>query len=474
MFYLISIEKYDYILSIKIVTVIAVFIYAYIIISVLKLYGHMNFLAIFIIISFFFFFGQHVLVLFNNSELYNRFYSILDGRISSSSHIFSSYFILISIISLYTGSILNYSKRTMTNNQIKSKISESQMAQIGKNTLFITGLIIVFVTIIPAFYNLYRLIQLTQLYGYAERVIIRETYGTTGLEFVFSYLSAWFVPGISMIMVSTHNKRKSIRIWLFLLTVYSILYLLSGGRYEIIQIIFIVYCIQFYLRKKIRIRMMLVYSLGLILLLFVFRFVTEYRVDISNGLNWIDIVSNVFKSGIVYETLSGTGASFLAVSNVIDKAGSIVSFAYGKSYLYSVFIILPKPLRFGLDYSNYITEIAFSHLYLVHELVGNMGHGSSFIAEGYYNFGILSLLLFMIIGYSISSLSINMYYYSFKHDLAKFWFVLFVSSLLVLKSRSDLFDITRDILYYGVLPLGMYKLLLDIQKKRIGESRGQA
>lgn len=440
--------------------------YGFMLYSTKKHMGIARFYFVFITLTIFFYFGQHLLVILDKSYLLSQNHTILDGRIKDQSIINASYLILQSLLLIHIGYFysIKYKK-----NAIDLKTDQLKRSDIDKKVYksfkFIAWTLF-FISAVAMIIKLSYLIQLNQLYGYLERRAIESSDEfTSGLGNFALYLSEWFFPSIYMLFIFNTQKFKNKSMYL-IIGAFSVLYLMSGSRFLLLKLGMGIFLIQYIwikpLTKKSTITIIVLGVIGVVVL----KIISLARAIPNVGFSSMSmILSELFSQGLFSGILWETGITFTSISNIIDKAPSVIPLFYGKSYLGSILIFLPSFMRFGFfETYNLSVSAIFSPLYYNTNFIG---YGSSFIAEAYYNFGYFMLFFMMFIGVLFGKLENALYKARLTRNAPMFFLTTYILSELIYIVRNDMYPIPRYIVYYAIVPLIIFRLLnVLLQTKR--------
>lgn len=141
------------------------------------------------------------------------------------------------------------------------------------------------------------------------------------------------------------------------------------------------------------------------------------------------------------------------VVNLISN--DIISPTFGGTYLYSIFLVLPGFLRFGLD--NFAIEHNLINLaaMVTHYSGANYGLGFSVMAEAFFNFQYFGIFFFIILGIVLGKLLEGKI---FKNENTNYLFNIAVISFLIVFPRSPMQDTIRKILIYCIIPFALYNI----------------
>lgn len=415
-------------------------IVALIIIQSISLYikrvSRYDFSMWFLIISYFFMFGNSFIqsmglkttLLWNPVELFTK----LD--------IFHSYvFIVISLHLFLMGYLLLYKKSNLLENK-------SIIAMPNKN-LLIFGTIILLI----GFFS--KLIYDINIINVTRSANSYSAYSQGISVGIWDDLSSLFLPGIFCILFSGKVGIKGKKIIFYLvMTYFIILMILTGSRK--IQLFSIISLFLGYsasnngIRKKSIFRIILYVILTMVVLniLIVIR---EYRFNLNQILP--QLISRIFSFDIFNNVLGNicaeTGVTALSVTAIISVVPDSMSFQYGTSYIRTILSVLPIGSMVG-DFFNLA-----SSTFVINKHIG-VPVGSSFIADLYWNWGYLGGMLgsyfFGIIFYKV----LRPKFTNSPRLALVLYFSLF--SQMIILVRCELIDIFRSMFLFVIVVL-IYK-----------------
>ncbi|HEL2312518.1 TPA: oligosaccharide repeat unit polymerase [Streptococcus suis] len=444
--------------------------YLYIFYLLLKSYKTINFIFLFLLLTIPFSYGQHFIAIFRPDYLYlNQDFHILDGRISDASIISATYFIMIFLILLTFGYMRanTYLKNT--------KMVNSNTRREGKSIIIVVAMLFLLLSIFSAFKEVIAQYNLSQQYSYLFRrqLELQENYNEVlGVGLYDIYLSKWFIPSLYMFLLVLDKKRHRI-IPYIILGVYCSIYFLTGSRFNLLKIFCVVFLIEFIWHRAIKLKHLKVVAIFLVPAIIILGVMSNLRGISSFSIE--DIIYSAKKymnSNPISATLWETGITFTSVSNVIDKVPAQIPFFYGKSYIGSILVCLPAPLRFGFT-DNYVFTIGdtLSPLYYG---VTNFGYGSSIYAEQFYNFGYFTFIIAILLGIVFGFLEKKLLEFRNNLLLSLFLVVVFTLGELLYSVRNDLYAIPRTVLVsvgFPILVIWIIKVLLVYNQKQNGYLR---
>lgn len=439
--------------------------YGVIIYSTKKYLGITRFYFAFIVLSIFFYYGQHLLVILDKGYLLSQNHTILDGRISDQSIINASFIIIQSLLLIHIGYLYTIKYKRISFDSDSDQIPRNEIDKKVYRSFKIIAWILFIISAIAMVMKLFYLIQLNQQYGYLQRRTLESSEEfVSGLGSFALYLSEWFFPSVYMLFTFNTQKFKSKLIY-FVIAGFSVLYLLSGSRFLLLKLAMGVFLIQYIWVKPLNKKnMKLIISLGVIGVIVLKIISLSRSIPNISFSNISTVFSELLSEGIFSAIFWETGITFTSISNVIDKTPSVVPFFWGKSYLGSILILLPSFMRFGFfETYNLSVSSTFSPLYYGNNLIG---YGSSFIAEAYYNFGYFILIFMIIIGVMFGKLENALFRARLTRNAPMFFLITYILSELIYIVRNDMYPIPRYIVYYAIVPFIGYKFLNIMFRKK--------
>jgi oligosaccharide repeat unit polymerase len=389
-----------------------------------------------------------------------RYFSIVDGRIPNEFQFQAMKYILLSLLFLHIGYVLvlsinNRENRTIRINNVNNTTKILALRKVA--------LVIFFVTLIPMLLRMGHSISLASSYGHLVYRSLKANEEYLGGWFYISYITGWFIPACYMLLITaTTNKQKNIG--LVIIGIYCVLYLFTGSRYQLIEIVTSVLLIQIYWHKiELTSRTVFKYLIFSILILIVLKGV-GYTRDLSTGtqLLTIDNVKTIFKSGLIYEVLSTTSTTFTTISNAIYHCPTTINYNCGLNLLGSIAYIFPRFLR--PSWINMINvESVFSPLYYGWTI---SGYGSSFLAEAYYNYGYFSYIVMIVYGLVLAKICNMIRNSSQKMDPYRIYISIYLCSEIIWAIRSDLYLIPRHMVLYVIIPISFARLI-EMKRNKI-------
>lgn len=410
--------------------------YVFMFTNCLRIKGATNILFIMLCLSVMFYYGQHIVAVFDSKYLLNKqTYSILDGKIADN-NIINASFLIISCMLLVTGAFL--SKSDVEKMKLQTETNNSNLEK-KLYALKIASVIFLLISIYPTVKYLSAQYALSQTYGYLGRrnlEIESDYFQILGVSYFEVSLSQFFLPALYGLMMSVKSKFGKISAYL-LMAIYIIMYYMTGSRYNLLKMLVTIFLIRVIWIKPLDKKEFKKYILIGVIIVLMFSIGTILRNAGTGTVNLGQVLDEMSPSGTLWES----GITFTTVSNVLDKCPSQVPFFYGKSWIGSILQCLPVPLRFGFfDQYTLQTSSTFSPLYYNTKM---FGYGSSFIAEGYYNFGLFVFPVMILFGIFLRWINDRLKLAKVKSSPYLFLVLVYVCGELAYGIRNDLNSVLR-------------------------------
>ena len=412
-----------------------VFSYGYMIFYCFKRKKIITPLFLIIFLSIFFYYGQHLLAVFFPNYLYTEQVNhVLDGKLNDSSIIHATFIAVECLLCVFAG---DFSK---TFDSTKDEEAEIADYDIKLQALKYVGWFFLLISIYPTVRLQLALNRLNYVYGYLGRRALETDpnyYQILGLNPMVSAIAKYFLISIYALLIAYKGKKYRFLIY-GLVVMYCALYYFTGSRYEIVKLLVVIFLIEtIWIKTPERKDLRKYLRVGLIVVLAF----TAGSVIRTAGMHFSDVLAQASLGDMLWEP----GITFTSISNVIDKCPSVVDFFYGKSIIGAVLQCLPAFLRFGF-FEKYTlhTSATFAHLYYN---TTTHGYGSSFVAEGYYNLGVLVYIYMFLYGLFLGWITRILKNAKSTRSPYSFLALAVTCGSLVYGVRNDLSSIPREILY---------------------------
>lgn len=423
-----------------------------------------NYYSLFLVFSYFFFFGQFFLMLIGVPMESGR--TILDELIPVQMIIKTGELILNSMILLHFGVLIS-SQNINIYNKKKIDTSNNIISAHYDNGLKKVSLIFFLISIIPSLIILLQnfIITLTQGYG---AIFHSERYTAGGFNNILRFISLLTIPAFLMMLIAFKNSKK-LKYINIILGIYLILYFMSGSRLNGVLLLSVLLLIKQFWYKPINykesIRLLMFLLIGFAIL----STISEIRntLYISSDIVYLlkETLRNIVVRNPIFTTMEEAGYTFLATAAVVTYSPAVVPFQYGYSYINGLAMIFPNIFWEVHPAALTNTDIVFKKF-----LTQYGGIGSSFIAEAYWNFGYGSIFIALIFGILIGVLTKKIAKYAWSENPKMFYLTIYIAQISLLYVRSDTVSFWRNLMYYGVVPLLLAKLL---SQKKKGKNNGE-
>lgn len=442
-------------LNLKLIAIIAILTYAWIGISCLIQARELNFYLIFIVMSFFFFFGQHLIHLLGR-DFINISRSILGERIPIDFLNQTGFFVIESILLLHLGYLLS----NIFNNK-RSTVNQSLFTP--QSGFIKVGLILFFISVGPTVYILVNNIMTTYYFGYGE-LFYTEYYTSGGFNNITKFISLFTVPSLYMLLISYKGTRK-VNYIVLLIFIYIVLYLMSGSRLSAILMISTLILIRHLWFKSIERKEAVKYIFICITLLLLFTTISSVRNSIYLSSDPYELVSSalisIWNNNVIFSAIEEAGFTFLATATVITYCPSMEPYNFGMTYVNNILAVFPN-LFWDIHPASTNTDMIFKGYFTSYG-----GIGSSFIAEAYYNFGQFSLLIMPIYGWLLGYLCNKTKRAVESHSIMTFYMCMYISSVVLFYLRSDTITFMRNFTYYAVIPCVLALIISSSKKSKL-------
>lgn len=394
----------------------------------------------FLCFAYLFSFGQSLMSLFN-LQLQNTVFSVSRGFFSNAILKSSAAFVLISIVVTCIGYCLIYEPIDIES----SNIMDTTEADCRSERLRTVAWILFFISVVPTFYLLVKDFKTVLSIGYGATLE-----ATTGLDRLFTLISGFFVS--SILLLYMFEKKKRLLVYIIIIS-YLAMQLMGGSRIVIFRLAIVFLLIgQFYFHSlnKRKWILIVILSVAATLVLSLVSSIRNYlylAADIHQLIT--TSLQNLLKNNFIAASINEMGNTQLINALVMDKCPSVEPFQLGFSYIKMLWAIIPNFI--GDAYTGYIgIDITFSPYYTL----TNAGMGASYISEGYWNFGYLSLIAFLFFGMLLAWVVKKFEYYANTKDSPiKLYLTVYVLYFVLFLVRSESLEFGRSFVYYAIVPV---------------------
>lgn len=433
-------QKYNYLFLISVVC------YAIMLISWIRVSGTiLNYVTVFFSLTYLYYFGQ---ILLKSCGLPISYYINIDNTFSNVEICKTAYFILINILVLHASVIFfeGFLKKKETRTRyVKTTYSKKDAAYTT------TSLILLTISFICEVLVLFYKYKINIVSGYASA--LGSVYNGAGaFSGIVRFLGSLFLPAVFAALVSTKGKKNTnIYVWVCYV-LYLAIYFISGSRFDaVISLMGVVLLYHNYYKKIDLKKAIFICGIGIFVLV-ICSFMNNIRIVDSWGENtsYSAVVKRAVElslnNNFLMDNLSVTGVQLLVVTTILKYCPSYIPFTYGIYYLGGLLRVIPN-LFFGNNnplITNDIDTIFSTYLTKTH------GMGSSFVAEAYYNFGYLSVIMMVIFGglMIFAMRKIDEVRKGINQNKILIGFIFYITSRSLFWIRSDTRMLLREIVFY--------------------------
>lgn len=395
---------------------------------------------IFLLLSYFFNYGDHLVIYFFCDNVYH-----FPLTISRDSLFTAGYWVLYCTLVMCMGylSVPQDKNYTLSGKNI-------QKNEVERKNFRLTVIIILLISCPFYLYNAIQNIEATVVYGYGYRMVESSHVATFA-----GIISSFSLPSSLAYIVFRNQKEKTpfaIILVLFLIE------LISGTR---IRVFCYAACLAYYylMSHKIKIKNIMIGIIGGYLGISMFSLISQNRALLAYGNIWdklCALIAYILHNNVIIDAIWEMGVTFRTSAAAIQFCPSDVPHIWGYSYLYSILYILPNSLTEFVFPTVKFTDEAFAPY-----IVSYGGIGSSYSAEAYYNYGYYGIIPLFIIGILWGSVCLLSERYFRKNLYFRTFACLEIVQAFILMIRSDMVYQFRSVAWAMLL---IYFLSLVIKR----------
>lgn len=377
----------DYESKLRIVVSTSVFVYFWLLFVLYKREGRIGYFWVLLLISYPFFFGQQILHVFEISTTRTM---ISIDQLSNQTILDASFSVIYSVLIISFGYLL-------IRNNIFTHRSNRDAFAIGLDgeALRKACICLLVVLAIPTIIYLGSNISLSGTIGYGARIDPNNaSHGFDNIAGILAQLMPYVLLGLLI------TKKRGEKWQLLCLIVYYVLYMLSGSRSAVFSALPVLAYLwsSVFTTKSPRSQMATIF-VAFLCIGVLFSFVSLARAY-ATSIVISDIGQMLSENNVVVDIFQEAGQTFVVTGALMERVPLYISQTNGITYWAGILYVLP----------NGITGYYYASIPSVDELVSPYltsygGVGSSFIAEGYLNFGPWCLLVILIFGLLIGGLA---------------------------------------------------------------------
>lgn len=346
------------------------------------------------------------------------------------------------------------------------KIQKKSDGISNKKSMVFAGTFLFIISVIPQLNFTITSLKTMLTVGYSG--IFNSDYLTgTGVDGgIPRVLAGFFKPALLLLILGNQDNNQRRRFWFGFAVIFSLIMMISGQRGDNALFLVGLALLYHYSIKQFSKRQILNFVWLSVICLIAFSIISNVR-NVGLGTHSFgDIVSKLSNMNFFTDILAETGYTLLACTTVVVYTPYTVPFNHGATYFNSLYSLVPN-LFWDVNPSAVGSVDQVFH----HFLSQYGGIGSSFIIEGYYNFGNYCLILMPIFGFLLGKLYFSMVQSSLDENYLKLYISIYLSTFVLWYVRSDTVSFWRDFGYYAIFPtmLAMmyYKYAKKTSRKRV-------
>lgn len=424
-----------------------------------------GFFFIFLILSIIFYYGQFLLICFGQAaKLRDEYVSLLCGRLTDSVVIRTLFAQIKCLVAVHIG-FLFVIREDIFDNEIISDIETTSGDIIIPYGFHIVAVCLFLVSSIMVFIMLFYNMTLGAYMTVRGEESSIYTFRSGNPMFYVSYISQWFLPSYYMLLLyNAINKRRKVYNFLLLfICIYSVVYLLTGARFQLLKIALAVFLIHYYFVERITWKQLkwiiLIVIVGMLLLSSMSQ-ARQEQLSLGSLFSGINLSSI---GDLIYNIFLEPANASVSLASTMQYCPSQVPHLYFESFVKVIGNILPSFINPFYKLGTTTTSSIFSPLFY---RFSGTGYGSSFITEAYYYWGNFMYIVMLIYGLIIGKIE-----KSFSNLISnKNIFVIFMSiymlSEMIYCVRNDVFSLGRYFVYYVILPWLLISIVNSLVSRR--------
>ena len=412
----------------------------------------MNIYLFFLLLSFCFYMGQPVLLLLN-IDIVNVM-SIMNSPFTISEINSTLIFLLMGMALFHLGASF-----TIEESKHIKKI------QINKKAIKFVGICLFIISFIPALDFTFNSLIITFTEGYSN-IFNSDFVQGAGLEGGGARLLAgFFEASLLLLILGNIDNKKERKFWLFFTVLYSLIMIISGQRGTTALFLISIVLLYHYMINPFTKKQILYFILILFASLFAFNVISSIRNIALMDYNLSEIISDLLEENFLVNFLAETGFTLIACTTVIVFSPSVIPFNEGLTYINSMLALIPNLFWDVHPAASGGVDQVFKSF-----LMRNSGIGSSFIIEGYYNFGRYGLLLMPIFGYIVGKIYYGILKSSKSENYLTFFVYISLAPIFLWFIRSETITFWRNFGYYIIVPIILI-ILISLYAKKVRSSK---
>jgi len=437
------------------VTYIGVTINLYCIISSIIIYKRITLPSIiFQIFSLVFLYGLLIceqILHYKPSDMFDL--SIL---VTEKSEITACFLIMYSELFLHLGTLIQIIKKKKYVEQTEETFEKKKIDLLVIKKI---GLILVCISIVPAFINFYKNLTAAAEYGYSGLGQI----ATYGLSSIITKIVPFFQIGMYCLMVAYRDKIKISRgILAFCIVFYGTQILFGNRGIPLIAVVTTIWLYHIAV-KKISKKTIVICSILIIPLSMFINIIRVVRVEYGIS-EWIKNIPQLIEKTTkednpIVESIYEMGGAIYPTAYTINAIPEKTDYKYGSNYMLSLYSVI------HINVSNSKSEFA-NKINIAAEISEMAGapFGGSYIQEAYANFGWFSIFFFLILGMLFEKLNRKVIE---NKKIINLVLIAYFLNPLLWTVRNVMITLPRELCWYMLPVFVLYKILLNTEKRKV-------
>lgn len=369
--------------KLQIISASAAFFYGWALIVLYKREGGIGFFWILLLISFPFYFGQQIL---GAVGLSTTRIMISIRQLSSETVWSASFFVMLSVLFLVAGYLMVRRDAKPRNVYCLDENAESLRS---------ACMCLCVILLAPTVVYLANNILLTASLGYGARIDpLNASHGINNITGILAQLMPYSLLGLFI------TRRPGEKWQIVGLILYYSTYMMSGSRSSVFSAFPVYIFLWFNLFSNKGARSQIVIMGAAVLAVGAFFSIISFTRAFAATANFNDVGKLMAENNILVDMLQEAGQTFVATGALIERMPNNIGQTNGLTYLAGIVYIIPNALT-----GNYYASVPSVDELVAPYLTSYGGVGSSFIAEGFLNFGPWCLVLFILYGMLIARMS---------------------------------------------------------------------
>lgn len=349
-------------------------------------------------------------------------------------------FALLGFGALFFGGLLIY--RNHNKVVVNEKIGNSNLAK----ALLVVSLGMIFVSFFGHYYDLINKLIISLTEGYAS-LYDKNIANNSPFYNIYSNLKMFFWPGVFLLLIACKGNKKIFKGVLVIAAIDIILNFLIGTRSDALVILLAMFWFYTNEYKNFSAKGYIIVFIILIVLAHLVSTIAAFRILPDKSiLLFIKEFFNLGNNAIV-KTINEFGFNIFSLHHTMILIPKTDPYAFGYTYFAAVMAIIPSALMGGFSFS---AKAALPD-WLKTSLGMDYGPGFSILAESFYNFGYMGIIMMFLIGILVGKAVSNKF--SGDKRIIKNGIIAILIYLNIFIARDTFLMVFRKIFYNIGIPL---------------------